>query len=117
MKTYKYLNAEETYVGVFDEDGLMRTQVTKDRLLALAEEAGETVTIEPYVPPTQAEIDAQQQADLDALNTKVMETEKDLVALVLILIDEINILRGVAGLPDRTALQFKNAHRSKLNDL
>lgn len=110
MKTYKYIDNENTIVAEFDEDGTSRRSM-------LASVVPEGAVIEPYVPPTQGEVDAQQQADLDTLNTKVMETEKDLVALVLILIDEINILRGIAGLPDRTALQFKNAHRSKLNDL
>ena len=79
-------------------------------------EAGE-LTIAPYVPPTQAEIDADQQVQLDNFNSQVMEADLALKAFALIVLDEINILRAAAGLVARTPAQLKTAHRAKLNQI
>ena len=76
-------------------------------------EAGE-LTIAPYVPPTQAEVDADQQSQLDDLNDKVMDSDLALKAFALIVLDEINLLRAGAGLNVRTPAQLKAAHRAKL---
>ena len=79
-------------------------------------EAGE-LTIEPYAPPTQDEIDAKQQKNLDALNYKLMEADLALKAFALIVLDEINVLRRSAGLIERTPAQLKSAHRARLSSL
>jgi hypothetical protein len=44
MTTYRYANAEETVVSVFDDDGISRMSM-------LAELVPEGETIEPFVPP------------------------------------------------------------------
>tara|TARA_R110000868_G_scaffold410670_1_gene699676 strand:- start:555 stop:923 length:369 start_codon:yes stop_codon:yes gene_type:complete len=44
MKTYQYLNAENTIVAVFDEDGISRGS-------CLASSLPEGTEIEPYIPP------------------------------------------------------------------
>jgi hypothetical protein len=79
-------------------------------------EAGE-LTIAPYVPPTQAEVDATQQSQLDDLNDKVMGSDLALKAFALIVLDEINGLRAKAGLAERTPGQLKAAHRAKLGQI
>ena len=79
-------------------------------------ESGE-LTIAPYVPPTQAELDATQQAQLDALNEQVMNSDLALKAFALIVLDEINAMRAKAGLAERTPGQLKAAHRAKLGQI
>jgi hypothetical protein len=79
-------------------------------------EAGE-LTIAPYVPPTQAEVDAMQQAQLDGLTDKVMGSDLALKAFALIVLDEINAMRAKAGLPERTPGQLKAAYRAKLGQI
>jgi hypothetical protein len=68
----------------------------------------------PPSPPTQAELDAAQKANLDSLNDKVMDRDLALKAFALIVLDEINAMRAKAGLPERTPGQLKAAHRAKL---
>tara|TARA_R110000823_G_scaffold288313_1_gene406505 strand:+ start:8829 stop:9182 length:354 start_codon:yes stop_codon:yes gene_type:complete len=75
------------------------------------------LTIAPYVPTTQAELDAEQQAQLDGINDKVMGSDLALKAFALIVLDEINGLRAAAGLVERTPAQLKAAHRAKLNSI
>ena len=44
MKTYQYLNAENTIVAIYDEDGISRSS-------CLASSLPEGTEIEPYTPP------------------------------------------------------------------
>jgi hypothetical protein len=107
MKTYKFLDVEQTRVAVFDEDGLNRVQTVPAQI-------PDSAVIAPYVPPAQADIDAAQQLQLDNLNAQVMEADLALKAFALIVLDEINTLRAAAGLVARTPAQLKAAHRAKL---
>lgn len=62
------------------------------------------------------------QADIDAHNEKKKEQRADidivfdstLKAFVLVVLDEINILRVAAELPERTVAQLKTAIKTKL---
>ena len=110
MKNYKFMDAEETRVAVFDEDGLNRVQTVPSHV-------PDGAVIAPYVPPTQAEVDATQQAQLDAISDQVMGTDLALKAFALIVLDEINAMRAKAGLPERTPGQLKAAHRAKLGQI
>jgi hypothetical protein len=110
MKTYKFMDLEKTRVAVFDEDGLNRVQTVPSQI-------PDGAVIAPYVPPTQAELDADQQAQLDGLNDKVMDSDLALKAFALIVLDEINAMRAGAGLNARTPAQLKAAHRAKLGQI
>jgi hypothetical protein len=59
----------------------------------------------------------EKQAELDNINTRVMDSDLALKAFALIVLDEINILRSVAGLAPRTPAQLKDAHRAKLDSI
>ena len=111
-----YTNARYTESGVIRTDNATIPADAANRhyaeMMKLVE-AGE-LTIAPYVPPTQAELDADQQAQLDGLNDKVMDGDLALKAFALIVLDEINLLRAGAGLNVRTPAQLKAAHRAKL---
>jgi hypothetical protein len=111
-----YTNAKYTKDGVIQTDGMVVPADAGNRhyaeMMKLVED-GE-LTIAPYVPPTQAELDADQQAQLDGLNDKVMDGDLALKAFALIVLDEINALRAAAGLNVRTPAQLKAAHRAKL---
>jgi hypothetical protein len=114
-----YTNARYTKDGIIQTDGMSVPADTANRhyseMMKLVED-GE-LTIAPYVPPTQAELDADQQAQLDGLNEQVMGSDLALKAFALIVLDEINGLRSKAGLPDRTPAQLKAAHRAKLDSI
>ena len=62
----------------------------------------------------QAAIDARLRAETMAADDGHFDRERDKAVLLLIL-DEINVLRESAGLPPRTIQQAKNAYRAKLN--
>ena len=114
-----YTNAKYTKDGIIQTDGMVVPADAGNRhyaeMMKLVE-AGE-LTIAPYVPPTQAEIDATQQAQLDGLNEQVMGADLALKAFALIVLDEINGMRAKAGLPERTPAQLKAAHRAKLGQI
>ena len=114
-----YTNAKYTESGTIQTDGMSVPANAGNRhyaeMMKLVE-AGE-LTIAPYVPPTQAELDADQQAQLDGLNDKVMDGDLALKAFALIVLDEINAMRAKAGLPERTPAQLKAAHRTKLGQI
>tara|TARA_R110000822_G_scaffold107393_1_gene236012 strand:+ start:89 stop:442 length:354 start_codon:yes stop_codon:yes gene_type:complete len=114
-----YTNARYTEYGTIDTDELSAPNDAGNRhyaeMMKLVE-AGE-LTIAPYVPPTQAEVDAEQQAQLDGLNEQVMGGDLALKAFALIVLDEINGLRAKAGLAERTPAQLKAAHRAKLGQI
>jgi hypothetical protein len=59
----------------------------------------------------------EKQAELDNINTQVMDSNLALKAFALIVLDEINILRAAAGLAPRTPEQLKTAHRAKLDSI
>ena len=111
-----YANARYTESGVIQVDNASVPAEAGNRhyaeMMKLVE-AGE-LTIAPYVPPTQAELDADQQAQLDGLNEQVMDGDLALKAFALIVLDEINAMRAKAGLAERTPAQLKAAHRAKL---
>lgn len=114
-----YTNAKYTESGIIKTDEMSVPADAKNRhyaeMMKLVED-GE-LTIAPYVPPTQAELDADQQTQLDDLNDKVMGSDLALKAFALIVLDEINGLRAKAGLPERTPGQLKAAHRAKLGQI
>jgi hypothetical protein len=114
-----YTNAKYTKGGVIQTDEMSIPNDAGNRhyaeMMKLVE-AGE-LTIAPYVPPTQADLDADQQAQLDDLNDKVMDSDLALKAFALIVLDEINGLRAKAGLAERTPGQLKAAHRAKLGQI
>ena len=114
-----YTNAKYTESGTIQTDGMSVPADAGNRhyaeMMKLVE-AGE-LTIAPYVAPTQAEIDAAQQVQLDDFTAQVMEADLALKAFALIVLDEINILRAAAGLVARTPAQLKTAHRAKLNQI
>jgi hypothetical protein len=114
-----YTNAKYNKYGNIEVDGMSIPADAGNRhyaeIMKLVE-AGELI-IAPYVPPTQAELDADQQAQLDGLNEKVMGGDLALKAFALIVLDEINILRSAAGLEPRTPAQLKTAHRAKLGSI
>ena len=65
-----------------------------------------------------------QDADDELRTRQIAELEVDVVnsiagkhlrALALVVMDEINILRGQHGLPDRTVAQLKNAVKNKIS--
>jgi hypothetical protein len=114
-----YTNARYTEYGTIDTDQLSAPNDAGNRhyaeMMKMVED-GE-LTIAPYVPPTQAELDADQQTQLDDLNDKVMGSDLALKAFALIVLDEINLLRSVGGLNARTPAQLKAAHRAKLGQI
>ena len=114
-----YTNARYTESGVIRTDNATIPADAGNRhyaeMMKLVED-GE-LTIAPYVPPTQAELDADQQAQLDGLNEQVMGADLALKAFALIVLDEINGLRAKAGLAERTPGQLKAAHRAKLGQI
>tara|TARA_R110000824_G_scaffold368271_1_gene557567 strand:+ start:3078 stop:3431 length:354 start_codon:yes stop_codon:yes gene_type:complete len=114
-----YTNAKYTESGIIQTDAMSVPANAGNRhyaeMMKLVE-AGE-LTIAPYVPPTQAEVDATQQSQLDDLNDKVMGSDLALKAFSMIVLDEINAMRAKAGLPERTPGQLKAAHRAKLGQI
>lgn len=62
----------------------------------------------------QAEIDARIRTEAIAADDAHFERAQ-FKAILLVLLDEINILRAVAGLPPRTIQQAKNAYETKLD--
>jgi len=62
----------------------------------------------------QADIDARIRADTIAGDDSHFENDR-IKALLLVLLDEINVLRTAAGLPPRTVQQAQTAYTTKLN--
>ncbi len=62
----------------------------------------------------QSEIDAHLRAETIAADDTHFDHERE-KAVVLVLLDEINVLRVTAGLAPRTIQQAKNAYKAKLN--
>ncbi|KKK62099.1 hypothetical protein LCGC14_3007720 [marine sediment metagenome] len=62
-------------------------------------------------------VDAAELSDSrDSVAAQLDEVEDVLRAFALVQLDEINVLRGLFGLPDRTVVQLKNAVRAKLGN-
>lgn len=65
-------------------------------------------------------VDAQEEADFvasDRVLAKGRYDDRDLKALALIVLDEINILRAQHGLNPRTQAQLKSAHSAKVDTI
>ena len=72
-------------------------------------------TVEEMTQPEKDVVDAAEaQAESDRKDALASDLGEILTAFMLIMLDEINILRGEAGLAPRTIQQLKNALRSKL---
>lgn len=107
MATYKFSNAAEDLVNFEADDGPVGT-FKKDSAL-WNKMVADGVTPDPHVTP-----DA---PTTDEVYDGVIENQKMIKALALVILDEVNLLRAEAGLTARTTAQLRNAVESKYDAL
>lgn len=109
-------NADSTSVEISDGDRTLFVPINAENrhYQQLLKWEAEGNTIEAWVPPTQVELDAAQDARLDAIENTIDATESSEAALYAMTFDLENRVRVIEGVAPMTKRDFKKEFRKQL---